>query len=147
MLAVSVPPSQTIERFTVSETEHGVPNWVLQSQHAVIDEEKNTIFLSSATVQFYEAGKPVSTLFAEQGRIDTATYDMLTEGPCVLTTAEGERIETSALRYVSSTKLIVTQEKVVYYQQDRVIYGKGMETSPDMESIVIYNQKVIMKDS
>jgi LPS export ABC transporter protein LptC len=139
-------PEQAIEKFSVTETEKGKPHWVLDAASAQILENEKKVFLQAPHVTFFENGEKVSTLTAERGRMNTESYDMWGEGKCVLDTAKGERLETSNLHYQSDAKKIVTREKVKLTRPDEIIYGEGMEASPDLENITIKKQRVEMRN-
>ena len=52
----------------------------------------------------------------------------------MLTTIKDERLETRNLHYRSDIKKVVTQEKVKLIKPDEIIYGEGMEATPDLEN-------------
>ncbi|MBN1621159.1 MAG: LPS export ABC transporter periplasmic protein LptC [Endomicrobiales bacterium] len=138
---------QTIKDFDVMETKDGKPNWILNAGFAQILESENKVLLESPEIKFYKEGEYVSTLVAEKGRINTENYDIWGEGECVLNTVKGEKMETSNLHYLSEDKKIVTEEEVKLIKPDETIYGKGMEATPDLEYILIKNQRVEMNEN
>ena len=140
-------PEQALEKFSVMETKEGKPHWVLDAASAQILETQKKVLLKSPQVQFYQEGKLVSTLIAATGRINTENYDIWGEGDCVLTTVEGERLETQNLHYRSDIKKIVTDEKVKLIRPHEIITGTGMEATPDLENITIKKQRVEVKGS
>ena len=138
-------PEQAIEKFNVTETEKGLPHWVLDADSAQILESQKKVLLTSPIIKFYQDGKYVSTLVASKGRINTDNYDIWGEGRCVLTNIKNETLETSNLHYRSDIKMVVTKEKVKLVKPDETIYGEGMEATPDLESIKITKQRVELK--
>ncbi len=138
-------PEQAIEKFNVTETEKGLPHWVLDADSAQILEIEKKVLLSSPRIKFYQNGKYVSTLVAASGRINTENYDIWGDSRCVLTTIKDERLETRNLHYRSDIKKVVTQEKVKLIKPDEIIYGEGMEATPDLETITIMKQRVEVK--
>lgn len=135
-------PEQAIDKFTVSETEAGKPKWVLEAASAQIDDQQKRALLQAPVIKFYENGAYVSTLVSERGRINMENYDIVGEGACTLDTVKGERLESSNLHYQSSTKLITTIERVKLVRPSEIVYGTGMEASPDLSSIKIRKQRV-----
>ena len=135
-------PEQAIEKFNVTDTEKGQPHWVLDADSAQILETQKKVLLSSPKIKFYEDGKYVSTLVAANGRINTDNYDIWGDGKCVLTTIKNERLETTNLHYRSDIKKVVTNDKVKLIKPDEIIYGDGMEATPDLETITIKKQRV-----
>ncbi|MGA2089993.1 MAG: LPS export ABC transporter periplasmic protein LptC [Endomicrobiales bacterium] len=138
-------PEQAIEQFTVTETEAGTPHWVLNATSAQINDLTKKAVLQFPRIKFYEKGAYVSTLVAARGVINTQNYDIIGEGACTLDTAKGEHLETSNLHYASDTKKITTSERVKLIKTDEIIYGTGMEATPDLETIIIKKQRVEMK--
>lgn len=135
-------PEQALEQFTVSETEKGQPQWVLNAASAQINETQKRAVLQFPRVKFYEHGAYVSTLVAARGVINMENYDIVGEGACTLDTAKGERLETRDLRYRSDTKKIVTDAPVTLIREGETIHGTGMEATPDLETIIIRKQRV-----
>lgn len=138
-------PEQAIEKFSVTETREGKPNWELESASAQVIEAKKIALLKAPKIKFYQKGEHISTLTANNGRINTENYDIWGEDSCVLTTVKGERLETSNLHYRSDIQKIVTADKVKLIRPNEIIYGVGMEATPDLESIIIKKQRVEVK--
>ncbi|MCX5779141.1 MAG: LPS export ABC transporter periplasmic protein LptC [Elusimicrobia bacterium] len=145
--SIEVPPipEQAIEQFTVTETEAGTPHWVLNATSAQINDITKKAVLQFPQIKFYEKGAYVSTLVAARGVINTQNYDIMGEGACTLDTAKGEHLDTSDLRYKSDTKRITTDAPVKLIKTDEIIYGTGMEATPDLETIIIKKQRVEMR--
>ncbi|MBN1823592.1 MAG: LPS export ABC transporter periplasmic protein LptC [Endomicrobiales bacterium] len=139
-------PEQAIEKFNVTETEAGKTKWVLDAKSAQIVESQKKVYLDAPVIKFYEGGEYVSTLVSEKGRIDSNNYDIWGDGKCLLTTVKGERLDTHNLHYKSEIKRIVTEEKVKLERKDETIYGQGMEATPDLETIMIKKQRVVMHE-
>ncbi|MCB4792486.1 MAG: LPS export ABC transporter periplasmic protein LptC [Elusimicrobia bacterium] len=138
---------QIIEKFSISESNKGKPDWVLDAISAEIFEEQKKIFLTLPEIKFYEKGEYTSNLKAKSGRINTETYDIWGDSDCVLVTAKGEKLFTSNLHYRSDIKKIVTEENVKLIRPTEVIYGKGLEATPDLKSVIIKKQLVEMEDN
>src|SRR3989339_1530979 len=75
-------PEQALERFTVSETRLGKPNWVLEAASAQIMEKDKKVLLQKPVIQFYKDGIYASTLTSARGRINTENYDIWADGKC-----------------------------------------------------------------
>lgn len=139
-------PEQTIEEFSVVDANGGKPHWSLTASSAQILETQKIVLLNSPKIKFFEEGKYVSTLVSAKGKINMDNYDFFADGDCVLTTAKGERLDTRNLRYDSVSKKILTNEKVKLVRPGEVIYGDGLEATPNLEVIKIANQKLIVTD-
>ena len=138
-------PTQAIEKFVVKETSGAKPNWILEAASAEINDVQKMAYLVSPNVKFYEKGEYSSTLVADTGRINMETYDIWGDKNCIITTTKGERLETKNLKYLSSTKKIVTDDNVLLLREKEKITGTGMEATPDLSSIIIKKQKVEMR--
>jgi len=139
-------PEQGLEKFTVSETREGKPNWVLEAASAQILEKQKRVLMQKPEIKFYQKGEFSSTLTAKNGRINTDTYDIWADGDCELKTVKGETLTTKNMVYTSSTSKVSTNEFVRIERPDEVIEGVGMEASPNLEDITIKKQRVVMKD-
>lgn len=139
-------PEQGLEKFTVSETHSGKPNWVLEAASAQIMEKQKRVFMQMPVVNFYQDGAYSSTLRAKKGRINTENYDIWADGDCELKTVKGETLTTSNIVYTSSSSRISTNDFVRIVRPDEIIEGTGMDASPTLDDIVIKKQRVVMKD-
>ena len=139
-------PEQGLEKFSVSETRQGKPNWVLEAASAQILEKEKRVLMQKPEIKFYKDGAYSSTLTAKKGRINTENYDIWADGDCELKTLKGETLTTSNMVYTSSTSKVSTNEFVRIVRPDEVIEGTGMEASPNLDDITIKKQRVVMKD-
>lgn len=139
-------PEQGIEKFSVTETEGGNPHWILDAAYAQILEKEKKILLQSPIIKFFENGKYVSTLTASKGRVNTENYDIWGDGECTLDTIKGDKLKTSDLYYNAAAKIISTDKKVKFIRANETIYGEGMETTPDLETIKIKKQRVELNE-
>jgi len=139
-------PEQALEKFTVSETRHGSPNWVLEAASAQIMEKEKRVYMQKPEIKFYREGQYSSTLRAKNGRINTDNYDIWADGDCELKTVKGETLTTKNMVYISSTSKVSTNEFVRIVRPDEVIEGTGMEASPNLDDITIKKNRVVMKD-
>jgi LPS export ABC transporter protein LptC len=92
-------PEQAVEKFTITETEKGKLKMILESESAVINEEKKIAVLQLPRVKFYKEGMYVSTLIAEKAEINLETYDVFGKGKCTIETANSEYLQTKDLSY------------------------------------------------
>jgi LPS export ABC transporter protein LptC len=133
-------PDQAIEQFTATETQSGKVHWILESVYAQIIESRKEAALKAPVIKFFTAGKYTSTLKAEKGHVNMDTFAIYTEGNCLLDTAKGESLKTTNLRYLPDTQKIVTDEYVTLVKDGSVVNGKGLEATPDLETITIKEQ-------
>ena len=140
-------PEQAIEKFTITETEKGKLKMILESESAVINEEKKTAVLQLPRVKFYKEGEYASTLIAESADIDLDTYDIFGKGKCTIETANNEYLQTRDLSYNARKELIYSVNDVKITTKSETITGKGFESDTKLEKVIIKKQKVILDNS
>ena len=140
------PPmaEQAIEKFTITETEKGKLKMILESESAIINEEKQVAHLKLPRVKFYKEGEYVSTLITESADIHLETYDIYGHGKCTVDTANNEHLQTTDLRYDAKKETVYSKNDVKMIRQGETVFGKGFEADTKLEKIIIKNQKVIL---
>lgn len=136
---------QTIEGLTLSQSDGGRPGWTLRSRLALLREEENAATLDAPNMEFYRAGKPVSRVTALTGEIATETHDVRLSSSVVLNSFEDHSIlTTDSLLYSSKDRLFRTDSEVVVHRPEGVVYGRGMEATPDLSEIRIFHQHSVL---
>ncbi|MCL2144931.1 MAG: LPS export ABC transporter periplasmic protein LptC [Endomicrobia bacterium] len=135
-------PEQVVEKFTITETESGKLKMVLESESAVINDEKKNAVLKLPRVKFYKDGEYVSTLVTESATINLDTYDVDCHGKCTVDTANNEHLQTTDLRYNAKKDTVFSENDVKLTRQDEIVYGKGFEADTKLEKIIIKKQRV-----
>lgn len=140
------PPmsEQAVEMFTITETEAGKLRMILESESAVINEEKQRAVLRLPRVKFYQDGMYSSTLITESAEINLETYDVIGHGKCTIETVNNERLETTNLQYNSKKNIVFSKTDVKITRPGETVYGKGFEADTKLEKIIIKNQKIII---
>jgi len=136
---------QVIEKFSVTDAKNGKTNWTLESNSAQVLEKENKILVHKPVVHFYSESNATSKLVADEGEVNSVTYDMTCWGRCFLENSKGESLKTDSLSYSSTEKKIFTESKIVLVRQGQKIVGKGFQATPDLESIVIKNQELAIE--
>ena len=132
---------QTIEGLTMSQTDRGHPGWTLRSRLALLREEENAATLDAPTMEFYSEGKVVSRVTSRVGEIATDTHDVHLSSSVVLDSYEDHSVlTTDKLDYSSKARLFRTDSDVVVHRPQGVVYGRGMEATPDLSEIRIFHQ-------
>lgn len=144
MTIEEVPPmaEQAVEKFVITETEEGKLKMVLESESAVIDEEKKVAVLKLPIVKFYKNGEYASTLVTESATINLDTYDVSGHGKCTVDTADNEYLQTTDLQYNAKKSIVFSNNDVKLTRQDETVYGKGFEADTKLEKIIIKKQRV-----
>jgi LPS export ABC transporter protein LptC len=115
-------------------------SWAGHPPAAQILEDQKKAILQAPVIKFYENGEYASTLIAEKGRVNMENYDMWGDGECTLSTAKGERLETSNLYYHASTEKVTSNDRVTLIRPNEIVRGRGFEATPNLGKIVIRNQ-------
>ena len=146
---VAAPPRaarrQTIEGLTMSQSDHGRPGWTLRSRLALLREEENAATLEAPTMDFYRDGKVVSRVTSLVGEIATDTHDVHLSSSVVLDSYDDNSVlTTDTLVYSSKARLFRTDSDVVVHRPQGIVYGRGMEATPDLSEIRIFHQRSVL---
>jgi len=138
------PPTteQTIEKFVITETKDGKIKTILESESAIIYEDKKIAYLTLPKVKFYEDGKYRSILIAEKGEINLNTNNVKAFGKCTVDTVENEYLQTRDVTYDANKKIIYSDSDIKITRGKDVVYGKGFKSDTDLNNIEIKHQKV-----
>ena len=135
---------QTIEKFVITETKDGKIKTILESDLAVIDEDRKIAVLTEPRVKFYDDGKYQSILIADKGEVDMNTNNIKALGKCTVDTVNNEHLETMDVTYDANTKMISSESDIKITREDGVIFGKGFESDTDLQNIIIKNERIII---
>jgi len=132
----------------MSQTDHGKPGWTLRSRLALLREEENSATLEAPTMDFYTDGKVVSRVTSRFGEIATDTHDVHLSSSVVLDSFDDHSVlTTDKLIYSSKARLFRTDSDVVVHRPQGVVYGRGMEATPDLSEIRIFHQHSLLSSS
>lgn len=141
-------PQQHLEGFHLSQSTHGKPDWDMRAKTAVLLDGDKTARLSLPELEFFKRGKKVSTVVAEAGVIRTDTHDVTLSTRVVVRSLEdGSTLATEELRYSAERKLFVTEREVVVVRPSGRLRGTGLEASPDLSDIRIFNQRTVIDEA
>lgn len=143
------PPmsEQAVEKFTITETELGKLKMILESESAIIDEEKKVAHLRLPRVKLYRDGVYASTLVTENAEIDLDTYNVIGHGKCTVDTANNEHLQTTDLHYNTQKSIVYSNTDVKVTRRGETVYGKGFEADTKLEKIIIKKQRVILENN
>jgi len=132
---------QVMEGLTLSQSEKGSPAWTLHSRSAVVREDSKLASLQQPRMEFYKKGKAISLVTALAGEVDTATQDVKLTSSVVMDSYDDKsRLTTSELFYSSKRGLFTTPADILIKRPEGVLRGKGLEATPDLSVIRIFNQ-------
>jgi len=133
---------QTIEDFTLTLTNEGRVKMILTSEFAIIHD--NIANLRLPVIKFYNEGKYVSTLTAENAEINMDTYDAVCNGRCDIRTVNSEDLQTRDLVYNAKEKIIYSDNAVKFSRQGETLYGTSFRSDTKLNKIVIKGQRIIL---
>lgn len=132
----------------MSQFYRGSPSWELQAKTATLKDDARRAALTSPEIRFYKDKKPVSRVTALSGFIRLDTQDVRLSSSVVVTSAEDNSVlKTEELDYSSAKKRFVTDKEVVVRRPDGVLHGRGLEATPDLSEIRIFNQSSVIKET
>ena len=131
-------PDQIIRGFGITITDEGVKKTEVEALEAFIYEDKDQIVARHMNVKFFSSnGEYFSQLWADSGIVNMETNDMFAVGNVVVLTNDSLRLETETLNWDEEMEKISTEDSVVFYQEDKIIRGKGLYSDPGLEDVVI----------
>lgn len=132
---------QVMEGLTLSQSEKGQPSWTLKSRRAVLREDSKIATLDEPLMEFYKEGRPISRVTALEGSVETESHDVRLSSSVAMDIYEDKsHLTTSELFYNSKRGLFTTTAHIVVKRPEGVLRGKGLEATPDLSVIRIFNQ-------
>lgn len=136
---------QVMEGLTLSQSKRGVPSWTLKSKFAVLREDERRAQLTAPAMEFYRGGKAVSRATALSGEVNTDSHDVRLSSAVVLDSFEDRsRLTTTDLVYSSTRRLFSTTAAIQLIRPEGVLRGKGLEATPDLSEIRIFDQRSVL---
>lgn len=131
-------PDEVFTDFVTQESDSGVLLWSLTAPEAERFKNRQLVVLERPTIVFYdEMGKPRTTLISDAGEYYEDRRDMLAYGNVVVTSVEGDILETDSLLWDNSENKIFSDSFVKLTRGDNVITGYGLECRDDLQSVEI----------
>jgi LPS export ABC transporter protein LptC len=141
-------PQQVLDGFSLSQSYRGNPSWSLQARTAVLKEEDQQAALVLPYMEFYKDKRLVTKLSSLTGTLRTDTYDFRLSSTVVLTSLEDRSVlRTEELDYSSKRRKFLTDKDVSVERPDGTLRGRGLEASPDLSEIRVFNQKTVVKEA
>lgn len=132
---------QVMEGMTLSQSEKGRPAWTLKSKHALLREDDKRAILTEPEMEFYKDGKAISRVTALSGEVETESQDVKLSSSVVMDSFDDKsRLTTTELFYNAKRGLFTTPAEILIKRPEGVLRGKGLEATPDLSVIRIFNQ-------
>ncbi len=139
-----VPPEerrQVMEGLTLSQSEKGKPAWTLKSKYALLREDDKRAILTEPRMEFYKNGKAISRVTALSGEVETESQDVKLSSSVAMDSYEDKsHLTTTELFYSAKRGLFTTPAEILIKRPEGVLRGKGLEATPDLSVIRIFNQ-------
>jgi len=131
-------PDEVFIDFVTQESDSGLTQWKLTAPKGSRFKEKKLIVLEGPTIVFYdEKGSPSTTLVSEAGEYYEGRRDMLAYGHVVVTSVDGDVLETDSLLWDNTQKKILSNSFVKLTREGDVITGYGLECKEDLRAVDI----------
>jgi LPS export ABC transporter protein LptC len=129
-------PQQELYDATVRFYQDDRLNAVLQAGRIRKFEKRSVVLLDSGLVMdFYNAeGRHTSKLWADSGRTDETSKDMVAQGHVLARSDSGETLETSELRWDNRTRKIFSNKRVKLSTPTDTIYGISFESDENLRN-------------
>jgi LPS export ABC transporter protein LptC len=134
-------PSEEVRDFSLEESNEGRLEWVLHSDYAASYAQRGVIEARDVAIDFFdEHGRTYSHLTAREGVVHQPSNDMEARGQVVVTTTDGVRIETDALRFLNREQRITSDSFVRLTRHGDVVTGVGFESDPSLTHFTLKHE-------
>ncbi len=131
-------PDEVFADFVTQESDSGLVQWKLTAPKGNRFKDKKLVILENPTIVFYdELGKTRTTLVSDSGEYYEDKRDMLAFGHVVVTSVEGDVLETDSLLWDNTQKKILSNSFVKLTRGGDVVTGYGLECKEDLGTVDI----------
>jgi LPS export ABC transporter protein LptC len=128
---------QVLEGFSHYVTADGVRRSRIEADTAFFYENTQTAALRHPRVTFYDPkGAEASHLTAERGTYKWQDGGMEAAGKVVVTTPDGRRLESEALKFDAKANQISTDQRFAFQRGTEHIEGNSFRSDPDFKNVV-----------
>ncbi|MEJ2355444.1 MAG: LPS export ABC transporter periplasmic protein LptC, partial [candidate division WOR-3 bacterium] len=126
---------ESLSSFVLRNYEESQLKWKLTAEEAKISD--TTVIYNLKLVFFYENLQPSSTLKADSGYFVQKTNDLKAMGHIFVESSDSVNLWTEELNYSEEKQKIFTDKEVKYTKENETYMGRGLESDPELEHIVI----------
>jgi LPS export ABC transporter protein LptC len=131
-------PDEVFADFVTQESDSGQAKWRLTAPNAKRYNDKKLILLEKPTIEFYDENGAIRTrLDSDAGEYYEDKRNMLAYGNVVVTSIDGDVLETDSLLWDNRQGKILSNCFVKLTRGKDVMTGYGMECEQDLNSVVI----------
>lgn len=140
-------PVQKLLGMTLKQTFHESPVWDMTAEEAVLADEESRAVVARPRMTFYKNGKAASKLTALSGTMGLKDRDVLLSSSVVVTSLDDEStLETEELRFLADRRKFFTDKDVRVKRPGARLRGSGLEATPDLSEIRVFNQRSIIEE-
>ena len=115
-----------VQNFHYTEVGDPESRWEVNADKAQYEREDEEVILTQVRIRLLSSKDKVYTMSADRGILHRDSGNMELYGHVVAVSGNGERVETDMLKYDASKKTIHTDEKVIMYNKNIQLAGKGL---------------------
>ena len=131
-------PNEVFTDFVSLESDSGRVLWKLSAPRANRFTKKKLTVLENPVIEFYnKEGDLQTTLVSRVGEYSEESQDLLAFGDVVVTSVDGDVLETDSLLWNNLENKITSDSRVKLTRGTDVVTGIGLECTPDLSSVDI----------
>ncbi len=131
-------PDEVFTDFVTQESDSGVVLWKLTAPRANRFSKKKLVIMENPVIEFFDKdGHLTTTLESKVGEYSEESQDMLAFGDVVVTSVDGDVLETDSLLWKNVEDKIISNSWVKLTRGRDVITGIGLECAPDLSAVDI----------
>ncbi len=140
-------PLQRLFGLTMSQTYRGEKVWDMTADEAVLADQETRATVSNPRMTFHRGGRPSSTLSAATGVVGLQSRDVVLSTSVVVTSLDDKSVlRTQQLKFLSERKRFFTDKEVLVRRPGAVLRGSGLEATPDLSEIRVFNQRSVIEE-
>lgn len=139
--------TQTLENLELRQSEKGRPSWILKARLAQLREDEKKALLTAPSMEFLKKGKVASRVTALTGEVQTERRGVRLSSSVVMDSLDDHsRLTTEELVFDPQTNRFRTDREVLVMRPEGKLTGRGLEATPDLSEIRIYNQRTSFQE-
>jgi lipopolysaccharide export system protein LptC len=157
-------PELTMETLNIQSYNGPHLEWQLAAPYGEVFNQKNLMHVKNLTVDLFKDAQPSSRITADEGLTAMGNSptgvkpvpvtkdillhagDMYLNGHVVVVSTEGNTVTTDWAYYNKATDLITSSAPVQVARKDSITSGFGLEATPDLKHLKIFNETLVIKD-
>jgi LPS export ABC transporter protein LptC len=130
-------PSLTFDGFRARGSSQGVILWEAEAQSAAVYHAKNLAQASRVNISYFQKGRVVSRLKADEADLDIVDHHIAARGNVVLKALNGVVLYTDRLNWNNITQRVTTPSFVKVIRKSTVLTGRGLKADRTLENVEV----------